>query len=152
MAGKAFCVIKRGARALAAYASHSGGETNPVMREVPLSNRPATMIREPSGGQEFVALELTFGEKRDEGIFLEDPLVDFQDWQNQRDDQGRSQREDMSIIWYGDNEFTREIGRHNLKKCYPEAIKFPEGERGSSDAREFSVTIAHQGSEYVKGQ
>jgi hypothetical protein len=152
MPGRGYAVFEVAGNSspFAGFASHSGGETNPVMRDVPSATRPATMISEPSGGLEFVALELTFSDKVSDGFLIDDALLYFQTWQLSPEAAG--ERREVAINWYNDPDLNTDstIARHELTGAYPSAITFPEGERESDAPREFTVTLVHKGSSYIK--
>lgn len=146
MAGKAYAVLYIDGTPYPAYASHSGGQQNPNMRDVPLSNLPNTMRSEPTGGVTYVNLELSFQEKQDEGIFIDPLVVFFQTWQ--RDPDEVSRRKAVTVSWYKDIGFTQLMGSLDIAGAYPVTVTPPDGERGSEDAREFSVELTHLGSAY----
>ncbi|MDX2007197.1 MAG: hypothetical protein SFU83_18310 [Meiothermus sp.] len=159
MAGKAYAALEIDSRKFGVYASHTGGATHPITRQVALSSAPNTMVTEPTGGKEFEPLELTFEDRRDEGFLIDEVYAFFLEWQEEREDKpgaegGRSikvtARRDANIVWYSDADFAEVIARHNLVRCWPERVSAIEGERSSPDVRSFTVTLAHRGSTYQK--
>ncbi|HXF03776.1 MAG TPA: hypothetical protein VNJ87_00155 [Candidatus Macondimonas sp.] len=147
MAGKAFAVLVINGQKYPTYASHSGGKTVRKTREVPAANMPNTMFVEPTGGKEFEPLEVTFTERADEGLLLEEVYTGLLEWHS-NSVEGKTERRSISIVWYRDAEFTQEMGRHELQQCWPRDISAIEGERESEDPRSFTVTFDHRGSEY----
>jgi hypothetical protein len=149
MAGKSFAIVEiKGARApWTAIATWSGGATNPKTREVPEAEIGGTMREEPTGGVMREDIEITFLEREDESIFLEEPYEQLLAWQKETNPVAR--RKAMTLQFFSDREFTKSSGRLNVIGAWPKVISSIEYDRSSDDARTFSVTLTHLGSEYA---
>jgi hypothetical protein len=148
MAGKSFAVVEVEGKAYSVIASWSGGATNPKTREVPEAAIGGTMREEPTGGVMREDIELGMLEREDEGLLLDELHDKLTKWRDERDRAKR--RKQLTLTFYSDREFTKATGRLNVIGAWPKVVSTIEFDRSSDDARTFTTTLTHLGSEYKR--
>jgi hypothetical protein len=144
--GKGFAVFEVDSEKKIGYASHTGGMVKNKSVDRPHPELPDTMVVEPTGGTEWQPLEVEFAEsdlvEELGGTSFMDLWQFFWDWHNQLD---QDRYKSTAATWYKDTQFSDVDKSFSYQKCWASEVTIPEGERGSSDARTFKVTITHQG-------
>ncbi len=127
------------------YGTHSGGETKAMSMEVYLSTRAGTKVDVPSGGLEFMPLELELMDLPAEGLFLESTMTELVTWNNSLKD-GVYETRDVIVTRWANADFTTVVQTLTLSQAWCKDYKFPEGDRKSNEVRTMTATITHQGS------
>jgi hypothetical protein len=147
---KGFYALKFDGQVQALYGTHSGGETIQKNYEVALGNRPATMVKVPSGALEFIDLELELEDRPADGLYLDDLITAIiaSNQQKLDDSGGPSEPLELQLVMYKDADFKEPRSTLTLKQAWVSAYKLPEGDRKASEVRSMSVTVSHRGSTY----
>lgn len=153
---KQYGVFKIDGKEYPVIASVTGGDSQPVTRDVPAVNiqgkgvRPGSTIREQTGAWDYTPILITFMERTEQNYLLDDIHAEMLEWQRSPAS-AENHRRACSLTFFRDDALTVATRTRNWIGVWPFRVSPLEYDIASRDARGFEMECDHQGDEYITG-